>query len=46
MKISEVINKLQEIKKEKGDLYVTVNCLEIEKFDYDDDFLNIDNGAL
>ena len=31
MKISELINKLQEIQAEKGDLYVWVNSLDIEK---------------
>ena len=45
MKISEVIQKLQEIQKEKGDLYVWVDSLEIEEFDYDDEILNITNGT-
>ena len=37
MKISEVINKLQEIQAEKGDLDVWDNSLDIEKIDYDDE---------
>ena len=45
MKISELIKKLQKIQAEKGDLYVWVNSLDIEKIDYDDEFINIDNGA-
>lgn len=45
MKISEVIQKLQEIKEEKGELEVWVDSLEIEEFDYDDEILNITNGT-
>ena len=45
MKISEVIQKLQEIKEEKGELEVWVDSLEIEEFDYDNEILNITNGT-
>lgn len=45
MKISELIKKLQEVQAEKGDLYVWVNGLDIEKIDYDDEILDIDNGV-
>ena len=41
MKISEVVNKLQEVQAEKGDLDVWVNSLDIEKIDYDDEILYI-----
>ena len=45
MKISEVINKLQEIQQEKGEHEDWVDSLEIEEFDYDDEILNITNGT-
>ena len=41
MKISELIEKLQEVQAEKGDLEVWVNSLDIEKIDYDDEILYI-----
>ena len=41
MVISELIEKLQEIQAEKGDLDVWVNSLDIEKIDYDDEILYI-----
>lgn len=41
MVISELIERLQEIQKEKGDIHVWVNSLDIEKIDYDDEILYI-----
>ena len=46
MKISELIKNLQEIKAEKGDLYVWVNSLDIEKFIHDYEILNIVGKSL
>ena len=43
MVITELINILQEIQKEKGDLPVLVNHWYIKRIDYDDEILNIDN---